>query len=156
MSVVDAAIIKALVEHIGMNPDDVPTDGSSDTIDVSKYQEYPSDSFRIASGGGIIYADKITPKVGDIMYFPNVPEVGEIIAFLTRISDRTLTFIFKQGELGETYEFKDSENNKQYISDDVSTEMGTVKFYTTGIKLNNPIFLDYYFWDIERRLHNVV
>ena len=156
MSVVDAAIIKALVEHIGMNPDDVPTGGSSDTIDVSKYQEYPSDSFRIASGGCSIDGNKITPKVGDIMYFPNVPDVGEIIAILTRISDGTLTFIFKQGELGETYVFKDSDNNKQYISNAVSTEMGTVKFYTTGFKLNNPTFLDYYFWDIEHRLNNIV
>ena len=33
MSSIDAAIIKALVEHIGMNPDEVPTGGSStDTI----------------------------------------------------------------------------------------------------------------------------
>ena len=29
MSCVDSAIIKALVEHIGMNPDDVPVGGSS-------------------------------------------------------------------------------------------------------------------------------
>ena len=32
MSCIDSAIIKALVEHIGMNPDDVPTGGGSHTV----------------------------------------------------------------------------------------------------------------------------
>ena len=35
MSCIDAAIIKALVEHIGMNPDDVPVGGSNTGVDWS-------------------------------------------------------------------------------------------------------------------------
>ena len=31
MTCIDSAIIKALVEHIGMNPDEIPTGGSADT-----------------------------------------------------------------------------------------------------------------------------
>ena len=34
MSCIDSAIIKALVEHIGMNPDDVPVGGDSSHADI--------------------------------------------------------------------------------------------------------------------------
>ena len=156
MATIDAAIIKALVEHIGMNPDDIPTAGSSDTIDVSKYQEYPSDSFQVFSDHCVINANNFTPKVGDIMHIPNVPTIGEVIAFITRIEDDTITFIFKRDVYAETFEFKDSANNKQFIFSGITSDMGNIKFYTTGIKLNNPTFLERYFYDIERRLGIVV
>ena len=157
MATIDATIIKALVEHIGMNPDDVPTDGSSDTIDISKYQEYPSDSVQISSDQCIIDRSKITPKVGDIMYFPNVPDVGEIIAFIVRIETNRIIFKFKRGDYGEDFTFVKSDSNPyQYILSDVISEWGSPKFYTTGIKVNNSAFLESYLSDIERRLYNVI
>ena len=154
-STIDAAIIKALVEHIGSNPDD----GSSDTIDVSKYQEYPSDSVQVSSDQCIIDTNKITPKVGDIMYIPNgLSSIGDIIGFITRIELQEIIVVFKRGVYGATYEFMRSDsNNNQYIFSDQISPTDTVKFYTTtGIKLNNPTFLECYFYDIERRLRNVV
>lgn len=155
MSSIDAAIIKALVEHISMNPDD----GSSDTIDVSKYQEYPSDSVQISSDQCIIDRSKITPKVGDIMYIPNaLSTIGDIIAFIIRIETNKIIFAFKNGIYGDTYEFmRSGSNHNQYILSDVNSEWGSIKFYTTtGIKVNNPAFLEPFLENIELRLRTVI
>ena len=49
MTCIDAAIIKALVEHIGMNPDEIPTGGASSGTYTGEVLEIPAEfnPFRI-------------------------------------------------------------------------------------------------------------
>ena len=44
MSCIDSAIIRALVEHIGMNPDDVPTTGGSSGVCTGEEHVVPFES----------------------------------------------------------------------------------------------------------------
>jgi hypothetical protein len=78
---IDAAIIKALVEHIGGNPDDVVVGGSTETI-------LPAIWTKHTDGDGLEFVHFTLPdgyeiKIGDaiILYNPNTIELLKIRTF---------------------------------------------------------------------------
>ena len=118
MSCIDAAIIKALVEHIGMNPDDVPIGGGS-------------------SGSNLlwkkVYLYKFTTTDGEFSYQDlnnemnkDIIQIGDI--FRVRNSDGELCDYIVYGYRDDT------DSHRQYHS---RTTSGPEKDFTLNIKTEN-------------------
>ena len=119
MSCIDAAIIKALVEHIGMNPDDVPIGGGSSGSDLSWKKVYLQ-KFTTADDY-FTYQDLNNDKNKDQI------QIGDI--FRVRNSD---------GELCDyivcEYNLDDSEDSRMYTA---MTTGGPSKDFMLNIKAEN-------------------
>ena len=100
MSCIDAAIIKALVEHIGMNPDDVPIGGSSGSnLSWKKVKLYKFTT----TDGEFTYQDENNEMNKDII------RRGDI--FRVRNSDGELCDYIVYG-----YDQDDSEDSRMYLT----------------------------------------
>jgi hypothetical protein len=91
-STIDAAIIKALVEHIGGNPDTIPDGtigggGGDVAIDFSKFRMPLSDTniaWELAATGNtwnVRLSEEYIPRIGDILRLYH-PEQQKIITFV--------------------------------------------------------------------------
>ena len=136
MSSIDAAIIKALVEHIGMNPDEVPTGGSStDTIipvtwSTQNVDGYDMLAFSLPEGQKINYGTclKLT---GD---GNNVTETEWCLYCVSNLSD---TYRFRA--FGKVFPFTKTGN--LYVADEIAVGMNIQAIpdnSTTGLfKISN-------------------
>ena len=106
MACIDAAIIKALVEHIGMNPDDIPTAGGGGSSGTSTATVIPvtwSDSagklfFTIPEGHDIEIGSSFLYPQSDGTLLKNycVKKTSNTIVF-TADAAKTLTFTSTNG-----------------------------------------------------------
>ena len=78
MSCIDSAIIKALVEHIGMNPDDIPTDGTGGSSSSSPFKDL---SWQSVKQGNYYQFDATNPEEIRIKPLTNksVPVFGRLV-----------------------------------------------------------------------------
>ena len=116
MSCIDAAIIKALVEHIGMNPDDVPIGSGSSGSNLSWKKVY---LYKFTTTDGeFTYQDTNNEMNKDII------QIGDI--FRVRNSDGELCdyIVYK-------YDEDDSEDARMYLT---STTGGSEKDFMLNIR----------------------
>ena len=120
MSCIDAAIIKALVEHIGMNPDDVPIGGGSSGSNLLWKKVY---LYKFTTADGYFtYQDGLNNEMNKELI-----QIGDI--FRVRNSD---------GELCDyivcEYNLDDSEDSRMYTA---MTTGGPSKDFMLNIKAEN-------------------
>ena len=167
MTCIDAAIIKALVEHIGMNPDDVPVQGGgsedpTNIFDTTKYTKIDNgsidtDSYSITNVNNDL-------KVGDIMvvkfdpeFYPNMNPIRAIITdisstniILTSINsktNKTSIINFEYDDDKNVYSCSDISKNNCYAALDETTG-----FFATDLTSNSTIVKEYERRNIMERL----
>ena len=164
MSCIDAAIIKALVEHIGMNPDDVPIGGGgSDTTSSSPLLQ----PHKPADGNGFVEALGLTrgatnvswseikldalvsrksARASDYTSAYNVLDIirnSKLVVLRYKKSDGAIKEAIYTGRSGETYYFEsrylDGSNTYATIKvvNDESASTLTVTSDYTSIYLND-------------------
>ena len=93
MSCIDSAIIKALVEHIGMNPDEIPTGGANSptlinaTWSTKTVDGMNSVAFKLPEGQA--------PQIGMCLKINGKPDYNypeEFYIYCVNITDNSLTF----------------------------------------------------------------
>ena len=135
MSSIDAAIIRALVEHIGMNPDEVPTGGSStDTVipvtwSTQNVDGYDMLAFSLPEGQKINYGTCLK-----LTYIYNGNNREWYLYCVQRSSDG-----YRFRTPGKTFDFKASGN--LYVADEIAVGMNIQAIpdnITTGLfKITN-------------------
>jgi hypothetical protein len=100
MTCIDAAIIKALVEHIGMNPDEIPTGGASSGTYTGEVLEIPAEfnPFRIKKEDMPEYG----LKVGSILklnFQNNIRLTFLLTSVIDNSSTNSKTYYFTAGDM---------------------------------------------------------
>ena len=155
MTCIDAAIIKALVSHIGMNPDDVPTTGSNDSSNVFDTSRYTKrDNLSVTETALRITYDEATDnlKVGDVFIMNSATQgvigTGFVISF-TKKKDIKIVYNNIVDKKYTIITFKYSIANQNYNSTDFKIEAlttlnATVELFASGISHTNYTFWSYH------------
>ena len=161
MSCIDSAIIKALVEHIGMNPDDVGSSGAgSDVFDTTKYTK--RDILTVEDDGLYINTTNTDPavKLGDIFVVDSTTNGKIAYGFVSSISKYRIT-ISLYSSVDKTYSLFNFEYNYRgaYVDTTFKTSSltqmnATVALYESGISLTHPTFIEYYIQSLATQLRD--
>ena len=128
MSCIDAAIIKALVEHIGGNPDDVLSGNERTIFPNSSYTKSNNTTFKSSTSGAInptitIEYNSSTPiKVGDVIEFTRSDD--SIVHYLTVYAEPSLFrgVALETGEIDSFMDMGSSDAHKYTLYIDSDTE----------------------------------
>ena len=150
MSCIDSAIIKALVEHIGLNPDDST---ESDIFDISNCNRLGVTVKSHDESGMLISFHYATVKVGDIFVFEHAVEGkrnGMIVSFVNK---QYLAVVLKfENGIFSHFEFRWDDDKQGYFCEDAKTSFIlplnniTTGFFETNTPLNHPTVLEYFIY----------
>ena len=123
MSCIDAAIIKALVEHIGGNPDDVTVGGGDSYVPV-QWREYEMEGYNFAGftlpdGVELQYGDKITLVLS--MGGKSEKMIGYLNEITGEYGKPATEFVFTC--MNKVFVFALNSTHQAYICDDLAMSM---------------------------------